>query len=63
MTTEGKKARAQYLNGLAVAVLTGSVSAVVSGVVPAWLLVPAQNRLSASRQCRSFRSSLPRAES
>ena len=41
MTSERQKARAQYLNGLAVAVLTGSVSAVVSGAAAAWLLVPA----------------------
>lgn len=41
MTSERQKARAQYLNSLAVAVLTGSVSAVISGAAPFWLLVPA----------------------
>ena len=40
MTNEQRKTRAQYLNGLAVAVLTVSVPATVSGAVVPWLLVP-----------------------
>ncbi|WP_173089157.1 hypothetical protein [Devosia sp. 1635] len=40
MSQEVKRARAQYLNGLAVALLGSTVSAVPAGA-PLWALVPA----------------------
>lgn len=40
MTNEVKKTRAQYLNSLAAAAMTLTVSAVLAGA-PAWLLVAA----------------------
>lgn len=38
MTNERNKTRAQYLNSLAVAVLTLSASAVISGAAPVWAM-------------------------
>lgn len=39
MTNEKRKTRAQYLNSLAVTVLTVSASMVISGVAPAWIML------------------------
>lgn len=39
MTNEKRKTRAQYLNSLAVAVLTVCASTVISGIAPTWLML------------------------
>lgn len=38
MTNEKRKTSAQYLNSLAIAVLTVSASAVISGGAPVWMM-------------------------
>lgn len=41
MTNEQRKSRAQYLNGLAVGVLSLACSSILVGVLPLWAVIPA----------------------